>query len=224
MRMLLLILIALRGCASLAIATDLPANDAGKNQLIIVGQPGEAPAKWFSEIPELIQTKEAVAFTLFTPTSTLFKERYQSTLGSDFPIVAYLRPDGGVVYFADHNTLPSSGEALFQEMKAATYYAKQAKPATRVPEELDVANVFQSDCPDGTCYPDQAVNQDVRFPRLHPLNHPAKNPLDKIVTGWFSDSISSGIWLVFSVIALGFVLFFFVLLIGAMFVVRMLWR
>ena len=172
----------------------------------------------------MIQTREAVAFTLFTPTSTLFKERYQLTLGSDFPIVAYLRPDGGVVYFADRNTLPSSAEGLFHEMKAATYFAKQAKPATRVPEELEVANLLQADCPDGTCYPDQANNQDARFPRLHPLKHPMQNPLDKIVTGWFSDSISSGIWLVFSVIALGFVLFFFVLLIGAMLVVRMLWR
>ncbi|HUP82353.1 MAG TPA: hypothetical protein VM260_27615 [Pirellula sp.] len=163
MRRLFLLLVALRGCASLAIAADLPANDAGKNQLIIVGQPGEIPAKWFSEIPELIQTKEAVAFTLFTPTSALFNERYQATLGTNFPIVAYLRPDGGVVYFADRNTLPTSGEALFQEMKAATYFAKNAKPAMRVPEELDFSNVMQADCPDGTCYPDQSVDQDVRF-------------------------------------------------------------
>lgn len=222
MRRLLLLVITFCGCASIAIAADLPANDAGKNQLIIVGQPGDIPAKWFNEVPELIQTREAVAFTLFTPTSTLFKERYQSTLGTEFPIVAYLRPDGGVVYFADRNTLPTSGEGLFQEMKAAAYLAKNAKPATRVPEELDLTNMLQADCPDGTCNPDQ--NGEERFPRLRPFQQPNRNPLDKFVSGWFSDSISSGIWLVFSVIALGFVLFFFVLLIGAMLVIRMLWR
>ncbi len=221
MRTLLLLVIAFCGFASIANAADLPANDAGKNQLIIVGQPGDIPAKWFNEIPELIQTREAVAFTLFTPTSMLFKERYQSTLGTDFPIVAYLRPDGGVVYFADRNTLPTSGEGLFQEMKAAAYLAKNAKPATRVPEELDVTNMLQTDCPDGTCYPDQ--NSEVRFPRLRPFQQPNRNPLDKLVSGWFSDSISSGIWLVFSIIALGFVLFFFVLLVGAMLVVHKLW-
>ena len=202
---------------------DLPANDAGKNQLIIVGQPGEAPAKWFNEVPNLVQVKNAVAFTLFTPTSKLFRERYQSTLGTDFPIVAYLRPDGGVVYFADRNTLPASGASLFNEMKAAAFLARNAKPSTRLPIELDVPSVLQADCPDGSCNPDQS-EQDVRFPRLHPFKQPNRNPFDHSVTGWFSDSISSGIWLVFSIIALGFVLFFFVLLVGAMLVVRMLWR
>ncbi len=223
MRTLLLLLITC-SCVSVATAADLPANDAGKNQLIIVGQPGEAPAKWFSEIPDLVQVKNAVAFTLFTPTSKLFKERYQSTLGTDFPIVAYLRPDGGVVYFADRNTLPSSGATLFQEMKAAAFLARNAKPSTRLPVEMDVSNVLQADCPDGTCYPNQTDDQGSRFPRLRPFTQPNHNPFDHPVSGWFSDSISSGIWLVFSVIALGFVLFFFVLLVGAMLVVRMLWR
>ena len=224
MRTLLLLIIACSRSASITNAADLPANDAGKNQLIIVGQPSEIPAKWFNEVPELMQTKEAVAFTLFPPSSRLFKERYQSTLGTDFPMVAYLRPDGGVVYFADRNTLPSNGTDLLQEMKAAAFLARNAKPTTRVPEELDVPSVIQADCPDGTCYPDQNGDQDLRFPRLRPFQQPNNNPLDNIVSGLFRDSISSGIWLVFSIIALGFVLFFFVLLIGAMLVVRMLWR
>jgi len=221
MRTLQLLLIAC-GCISVGYGADLPANDAGKNQLIIVGQPGEAPAKWLNEVPDLVQVKNAVAFTLFPPTSKLFKERYQATLGTDFPIVAYLRPDGGVVYFADRNTLPASGAALFQEMKAAAYLAKNAKPSSRVPEELNIPNVIQADCPDGTCYPDQNADQDVLLPRLRPFQQPNRNPLDKIVTGWFSDSISSVIWLVFSIIALGFVLFFFVLLVGAMLIIRKL--
>ncbi len=222
MRTLFLLLICSE-CVSVTTAADLPANDAGKNQLIIVGQPGEAPAKWFNEVPDLVQVKNSTAFTLFTPTSKLFRERYQATLGTEFPIVAYLRPDGGVVYFADRNTLPTNGVALFNEMKAATYLARNAKPSTRLPAELEVPNVLQADCLDGSCYPDQS-DQDVRFPRLQPFKQPSRNPFDQVVTGWFSDSISSGIWLAFSVIALGFVLFFFVLLVGAMLVVRMLWR
>ena len=221
MRTLFLLLIALCGCATLASAADLPANDAGKNQLIIVGQPGEVPAKWMNEVPDLVQVKNAVAFTLFTPTSKLFRERYQSTLGTDFPIVAYLRPDGGVVYFADRNTLPASGAALFQEMKAAAFLAKNAKPSARLPVELDVPSVLQADCPDGSCYPDP-IDQDARFPRLRPFQQTNQNPLDKIVTGWFSDSISSVLWLVFSIIALGFVLYFFVMLVGAMLIIRKL--
>ncbi len=223
MRTLLLQLVLIGAVASSAFASDLPANDAGKNQLIIVGQPGELPARWFNDVPELVQVRNAVAFTLFTPTSKLYRERYQSTLGTEFPIVAYLRPDGGVVYFADRNTLPTSGPALFQELKAAAFLAKNAKPANQLPVEFDVSSSLQ-DCVDGFCYPDSGSEQDSRIPRFRPFRQTDRNPLDHMVSGWFSDSISSGIWLVFSIIALGFVLFFFVLLVGAMLVVRMIWR
>ena len=204
-------------------ASELPPNDAGKNQLIIVGQPGELPARWFNEVPELLQIRNSVAFTLFTPTSKLFRERYQATLGTEFPIVAYLRPDGGVVYFADRNTLPTSGGALFQELRAAAFLAKNAQPVNQLPLEFDISSAMQ-DCVDGFCYPDSSNEQDSRTPRFRPFRQTGRNPLDHMVSGWFSDSISAGIWLVFSVIALGFVLFFFVLLVGAMLVVRMLWR
>jgi hypothetical protein len=195
---------------SFAMAADLPPNDAGKNQLIIVGQPGAKPATWFDEVPELSQVKKAVAFTMFSPTSQLFRERYQATLGTDFPIVAYLRHDGGVIYFADRNTLPSSGQDLLKEMKAAAFLARNAKPTERLPDEMNAG-----DCLDGTCDP---AAQEPLFPSLRPgpFRRPFENPLDTVVSGWFSNSVSTGIWLVFSVVAMGFVLFFFVLLIGAM--------
>lgn len=205
-------------------AADLPANDAGKNQLIIVGQPDSAPAKWFNEIPDLIQTKSAVAFTLFPPNSKLFRERYQATLGTDFPIVAYLRPDGGVVYFADRHSLPSNGEGLLKEMKAAAFMAKNAKPSTKLPQDMDAgvqATLDLEDCPDGMC-PDDPNS--TRFPKLRPLrSNPLDQPVDRLFSGAISDTIGSGIWLVFSAIALGFVFLFMVLIFGAMLVVSKMW-
>jgi hypothetical protein len=228
-RPLFLLMLCCRGCCSLAIAGDLPANDAGKNQLIIVGQPDAAPARWFNDIPELAQTKSAIAFTLFPPNSKLFKERYQATLGTDFPIVAYLRPDGGVVYFADRHSLPSNGIELLKEMKAAAFMAKNAKPATKLPQDLDtgVQQDYQDteDCgPDG-CSPLDDPTSSPRFPKLRPFrNNPLDNqPVDRLFGGFFSDAIGSGVGLVFSIVALGFLFLFMVLIFGAMIVISKMW-
>ena len=85
MRTLLLLVITFCGCTSIANAADIPVNDAGKNQLVIVGQPGDIPAKWFNEVPELIQTREAVAFTL------LLQRRHYSKYGISQRLVRIFR-------------------------------------------------------------------------------------------------------------------------------------
>lgn len=205
-------------------ASDLPDDDSVENQLIVVCRPEDAPARWFQEVPELRQVRNSVAFTQFTPTSKLFRERYETILGTNFPIVAYMRPDGGVIYYADRNTLPSSGDSLSLAIKTAIAQATNAVPASNGQKESEITYANQDECVDGSCTPDTKLDPSVRFPKLRPLKQPPANPLDQVVSGWFRESISTGIWLVFSVIALGFVLFFFVLLIGAMLVVRMLWR
>ena len=224
LRLLTFLLLCLRGCCCAVVAGDLPANDAGKNQLIVVGLPDAMPATWFDSNSELKQVKNAVAFTLFAPESKLFKERYQSVLGNDFPIVAYLKPNGAVVYFADRNTLPSNGTTLLSEMKAAALAARNAKPSTALPQEFEI-NQFQ-DCVDGNCYPEEKpIQRDPMFPRLR------KNPLDTdSEVNWLFggggavvNSVTSGVWMLFAVIACGFVFLFVVLIAGAMFLVSKMW-
>lgn len=205
---------------------DLPANDAGRNQLIIVGQPDAMPAKWFSEIPELVQVKNSVAFTLYSPNAPIFKERYAGILGTDYPIVAYLRPDGGVVYFADRHTLPSNGAALLTEMKAAAFQARNAKPSSRLQKDLEVQQM-EEDCPDGMCVPvDGEPNSKPAFPRLRPLRNPLDGDgmqVDGLFNGAVSNAIGSGMWLVFSAVFLIFVFLGIVLIVGAMIVVSKMW-
>lgn len=216
LRILLLLVATLHGC-DLCLAGELPANDAGKNQLIIVGRPDVQPATWFESVPELKQVKTAVAFTLFSPDSKLFRERYQSVLGTDFPIVAYLKPNGAVVYFADRHSLPLTGTALLDEMKAAALAARNARPSGVVPNDLEVNQL--ADCPDGNCYPEEQPQREPLFPRLR------KNPLDSadekdfLFNGAITSSIGSAIWLVGAVVAMGFVFLFVVLIAGAMFLV-----
>lgn len=190
-------------CPSFLVAADLPANDSGKHQLVVVGMPDSTPAKWFDEVPELSAIKKASAFTVLNPSGGLFKERYQAILGSDYPIVAYLRPDGGVIYFADKYSMPSKA-GLFGEMKAAYHLAKKAVPAKKdFLEGFDLYDL-NGDCVDGTCYPtDEKPERKPLFPRL-------RNPLDTnddqpFFNGWFSNSITSGVTLVFSAVTLAVV-------------------
>jgi hypothetical protein len=204
---------------------DLPANDAGKNQLIVVGQPDAMPAKWFNEVPELAAVKNSVAFTLYPPNSKLFQERYKAILGTDYPIVAYLRPDGGVVYFADRHTLPSNGKALLDEMKAAAFQARNAKPSSKLPQDLDIQQM-EGDCVDGNCFPvDSEPNSKPLFPRLRTPRNPLDDSaqVDGLFSGVISNSIGSGLWLVFSGVFLIFIFLGIVLIVGAMIVVSKMW-
>lgn len=203
-------------------ATDLPANDSGRHQLITVGD----VSAWFSESPDLAKLRAATAHTHFsTPDKPLYRARYESILGNAAPIVAYLRPDGGVIYFADRYNLPARDQ-LFARIKAAHVLASKADKDKAVPEPQPEYEQFDSmdpDCPDGTCPIDQPVTRPL-FPNLRPFANPLDDPPDRIFGGWFSDSIGSGLSLIFSTIAMGFVLFFFVLLIGAMLLVAKLWK
>ena len=229
----MLSLVALCGLAS----AQLPANDANKYQIIVVGSPTKAPATWFSEVADLAKLKQATSFTLLRPKANaqdrdgLFETRYQATLGTDFPIVAYLRPDGGVIYFADRHSMPTR-DKLYDAIKEAHLMAKKALPAaTTAVSKDDLFSQTQSsgdsdwqDCIDGNCTPplDERPATGPRFPKLHPFQTPTK-PGDNLFGGFFSDAIGSGIWLVFSIVALGFVFLFMVLIVGAMMVVAKIW-
>ena len=224
-RPLLLILLSMGGCCSVSFA-QLPSSDAKKDQIIVVGQ---SIASWFDESPDLAKLKSATAFTVLKPKANeqtrdgLFEARYRSVLGSDLPIVAYLRPDGGVIYFADRHNMPSR-DKLFGEIKEAYLKAKNAKPPQAELTESDWQDEWQEDCPDGNCPVPLDSSPAPRFPRLHPLKNPFDGgskvqPIDRIISGWFSDSINSGLFLVFSVICLMIIVLFSVLIFGAMIVV-----
>jgi hypothetical protein len=210
-----------------ALASDLPANDAGRHQLITVGD----VSAWFNQSPDLAKLKAATAHTHFaSPDKPLYKARYESILGTEAPIVAYLRPDGGVIYFADRYNLPARDQ-LFPAIKAAHWLAKTAEkseaanPPGQQPaqETYDGYDQYDSACPDGNCPLDQQPPRP-RFPNLRPFANPLDDPPDRMLGGWFSNSIGSGMNLIFGVIAMGFVLFFFLLLIGAMLLVAKLWK
>ena len=232
-RSIILFLLCVQGFCSLAHA-QLPANDSNKYQIIVVGSAGKAPVTWFDEVPELATLKAATAFTQLKPKASpeakdgLFEARYKSTLGTETPIVAYLRPDGGVIYFADRHSMPIR-EKLYSEINAAHQMAMTAIPATPTQPQAELTQCDWEDsgtaCPDGSCDVPLDNSSAPRFPRLRPLKNPldgsgnSGHPIDRILTGWFSNSITSGIFLVFAVICLMVIVLFSVLIFGAMIVV-----
>lgn len=210
-----LLLSILASCLSVQ-AQALP-NDKDAKQLVVVAPEGSEVRRWFETSTKLRLVKQSCAFTAMTPTSKLFETRYADMLGNNFPIVAYMRSDGGLIYFADRNSIPGSAELLFTEMAGAAAMARNAIPATQFAGIIE-GQANTSDCPDGYC-PTPNPRDEPKFPRLRPFAKPNSDPFELEVSGWFSDSVSSGIWLVFSLIAIGVLMLFAVLLFGAMIVV-----
>lgn len=208
-----------------SIETDIeavPPDDSGKMQLLVISRANQTPAVWFESDPNLARVKRAVAFTRIEPGSPMHKERY-GYLGTEAPIVALTWPDARTIYFADATNMPVFPDELLREMKSAVTAARNAKPA-----ETDYTSTFLAltssgsinpDCPDGNCPLPSPPSDGFRFPRLRPNLDNSENPLLDAAEGFLKDSLTSGVWLVFSVVALGFVLVFSILILGAIILV-----
>lgn len=203
---------------------SMPPDDSAQMQLLVVGHSNQAPVTWFDTDATLRRVKQSVAFTRIDPGSVMHRERY-SQLGNETPIVSLSWGDGRSIYIADRNTLPQSPSQLFSEMKTAVTAARAAKPALDSyfsSTSLALSNTSLTppsspDCPDGNC--PVPPSDGFRFPRLRPPADDASNPLFQAVEGFLKDSFTSGLWLVFSIVALGFVLVFAVLILGAIILV-----
>lgn len=205
----------------------VPPDDSDRMQLLVIARADQSPATWFDSDPMLSRVKNSVSFTRIDPGSVMHRERY-GDLGTNAPIVALTWPDARTIYFADRDSLPSFSSSLFSEMKSAVTAARNAKKSSDLqifPASFALASNPSSsnsdqDCPDGTCVPNTPdTNDGFRFPRLRPNSRPNDNPLLAVAEGFIKDGIESGIWLVFSAVALCFVMLFGILLLGAIIVV-----
>lgn len=183
-------------------------DDSKKNQLLVIGNPEGMPAKWFASNPNLEAVVAVTQFSVLDPNkkehAILIGERYVPPLGNEFPIVALLRPDGGVIYAADRHSMPPTSEKLYQEMKASVLAAKNAvkAPAMRQLETFTDFAYSASDesWPDeyGTPITGPCVNG-----KCKPLLRPDADPFAE--AGSIFSSVSALFWLVVGVVILGFV-------------------
>lgn len=165
---------------------QLPPAEVKRRQLIVVGLPDQVPVVWFSTDPNLVKVRKGNDFTLLSPTSKLFTDRYQSSLGSNYPIVALLRPDGGAIYAADKSSMPSTAGGLFEEMLSAVSLARNAQTVDKPPANIDIPSqlmesvAFDPNCNEEECNPPQGGTI---LPMLRPNAHQEIDPLDLVERG-----------------------------------------
>lgn len=213
---------------SKACCADLPPNDKGLCQTIIVCPDSDPLAHAFQFDTKLSQLSNATAFTHFKPGDPLYIERYQAILGTDFPVVVYADCAGRVIYSANRLTMPPTSQ-LFEAIKVEHVKRKTASlssvPVSAAYQEPQAE--YDPNCPDGKCPVrnplDQSPNRQPLFPNLQPpLRHPfdmvdvTTNPIDRIFNGAISNTVKSGLFMVFSFVALGIVFVFGMFLLGGM--------
>ena len=217
------------GMCRTSCGADLPPSDRGLYQTIIVCPTGHPLAAAFQSDPKLSQLRTATAFTHFKQGDPLYVQRYQAILGTEFPIVVYADSAGRVIYSANRLNMPPAS-SLFAAIKAEHLKRSPATPAA-----LPISAAYQepqadldvSDCPDGNCPVrnplDPQPNRQPLFPNLQPLRHPfegsddATSPIDRIFNGAISNTVKTGIFMVFSFVALGIVFVFALILLASMF-------
>lgn len=178
---------------------DIPPDDSKAFEILIVGEKNVSPATWFASNSGLAKLAERVKFVVMPPGDPLYQQRYASIISGDPPLILFQRAGGGVVYAADKNTIPSSADGLYAELKHHYELAQKAvqpRPVIR----LQLINDSVEDCPDGTCTPTE-VDKPVRWRPLQNLDpfHDVKRPVEN----WFSDTTQSVMWAIGLTIILG---------------------
>lgn len=194
--------------------------DAAKMQLVVIGDPNDQPAVWFSKNPRLAKLREKTHFVVLPPTGQLFRERYAEKVAGTPPMVIFQRANGAIVWAADRARLASmNSDELYESMRAAY---KKAAAAVKV--RPDAETIISQICPTGGCPPGTnpailppalptakppvpiapTLDEPVEFtPRWYPTATP--DPAE-FLGGWFTDSINQIIWIVGAVLVAFFVL------------------
>lgn len=134
-----------------ATAAELP-EDGNKYQLIFVDSPADV-MQWFREHKTLNQLAFRCKVIQYKSTDVLFRSRYSRAMptGSAPPAFLFARGDSGVLYVATRDTMPTSADQLYRELKDAyrlagedTYAAsidaqpgKQWRPGDRIRESRE---------------------------------------------------------------------------------------
>lgn len=133
---------------------------------IFVGTDPQSKAllSWFNTDAALVGLKKKCNFHAYGNGNELYKQRYATYVPvASFPAILFTRHDGGHIYIANRDTLPSTPSELFGAMRDAYALSKKAvetppKPVlpTLVSTVANLADIklpdaSTMDCPDGNC-------------------------------------------------------------------------
>lgn len=138
--------LALALLPSLAVCQDV--QQANKFSLVVV-VPDQLDAQsnqilqWFASDPQLSQVAKACYYQLFTPSNTLYRERYARSLPpNELPIVALVDHLGRVHFKVSGPATPATASDLLAAMHASLNNGSQ------LVMQYDYSN---PNCPDGRC-------------------------------------------------------------------------
>ncbi len=142
--------------ALICVAALLPASaqlpeDGHKGYVVIVDSPHGSPAgrslEKLLESPELRPIVSKMHRHAFSPDSRLYQERYAKSFAIDtLPILAFVRPDGGVLYKASGTNVPTDAKWLAEELQ---YRINLDRSLIR--EQGVEWSSTENDCPGGRC-------------------------------------------------------------------------
>ncbi|TWU17978.1 hypothetical protein [Allorhodopirellula heiligendammensis] len=158
----MLCIVALAGNAR----AQLP-EDGGKYQIIVVT--ASTPSPLGARLLSLIQSDSKVASIAarchvhqWTPQTKIYQARYARSLpATALPIVALARSDGGVIYKASGNAVPSTGADLAANLMDAAKMDRDNSP---------LRYSATADCPGGTCPTRPALPSLPSLPSFRPLD------------------------------------------------------
>lgn len=156
---------------------------------------------------------------IFTPDDPIYQAQWAGVVRQrDFPAAMLQAADGGVIYLAGGENLPTPGDKLYNEMRTfyRAYQAALTEQRTQSPSE---------DCPDGIC---PTPTPSPRWPSVTPsTDRPRILPklfdeTARRITGPVSDTISAGVWMIvlFIIGTACLLLFLAVLIVVAFFAFR----
>ncbi|WP_417745081.1 hypothetical protein [Rosistilla oblonga] len=95
--------------------------DGGRYTVIVVTQPQPTPTarqlvEWLANDPHFTELMSKVHYQHFDTTNPLYQRRYAEQL-PEAPVIALVRPDGGVEYKASGGNIPATAAMLHAEMQ-----------------------------------------------------------------------------------------------------------
>src|SRR5574343_701777 len=127
--------------------------------------------QWFSTYPALVNLRKSVQYQIYTADHPMYRERFSAVVPRDaFPVVMFLRPDGGHIHVAGNSDIPATPEALYADLRQGWMYAEEMKSVSlqrRPPNCPDCP-----DCPDGNCPDVDEPEPDDESPRFPILRRP----------------------------------------------------
>jgi hypothetical protein len=169
------LLVALLAASSIAQEVSPPPNDGGRCYMTVITHAAPQPHELqlldnLARDPNLVAIRNQMHFVALRDTDVAYRDRFAHAIPpSQLPAIWIARPDGGVLYKATGERIPTAAADLFDEM---LHYCSLDPQSTAQDSQLSRPIAGPQDCPDGRC----PVPTDTNLPWLATPSAPIPLP------------------------------------------------